>query len=134
MNALTTTGRILFALPFIVFGANHLLSGPAMASMVPIPGGVFWIYFTGIALIAGGLGIATAMLGKWAALGLAALLLVFVVTIHVPGVANAQTRQMAVVSLLKDLSLCGGALTWAGLFAASESDDVVRRRRSLRPT
>jgi uncharacterized membrane protein YphA (DoxX/SURF4 family) len=129
MNALTTAGRIVFALPFIVFGVNHLIAGPAMASYVPVPGGVFWIYFTGIALIAGGVGVATKLLGKWAALGLAILLAVFVVTMHVPGMANPATRQMSLISFLKDIALAGGALTWAGIFAAAE-----RGERLVPPT
>lgn len=51
--------RILFALPFIVFGAFHLLGADKMAASVPawLPGGVLWIYITGLAQIAGGLAI-----------------------------------------------------------------------------
>ncbi|MDF2693757.1 MAG: hypothetical protein K0S65_2140 [Labilithrix sp.] len=86
-----------------------------MAGMVPVPGGVFWIYFTGAALIAGSLGIMTGILGRLAALGLAALLGIFILAIHIPGLSNPQMQQMAMMGLLKDVSLLGGALTWAGL-------------------
>lgn len=133
MNPLTTAGRILYALPFIVFGVNHLIAGPAMAGYVPVPGGVFWIYFTGVALILGGVGIATKLLGKWAALGLALLLLTFVVTIHVPGMANPASRTMSLIQLLKDLALSGGALTWAGIFAATERTSRERPTPPIAP-
>ena len=39
MRTITTTvARILFALPFALFGISHLLNGAAMAAHVPVPG------------------------------------------------------------------------------------------------
>jgi putative oxidoreductase len=111
----TTVARAAFALPFAVFGLFHFLNAQAMAAVVPIPGGVLWVYLTGLALIAGSLGILTGKLGRLAALGLAALLLTFIVTVHLPGLGNPQMAQMATMGLLKDVSLLGGALTWAGV-------------------
>ena len=54
MKNLNNIGRILFALPFAVFGLMHFMAAGDMAGMVPswVPGGVFWIYLTGLALIA----------------------------------------------------------------------------------
>lgn len=118
MHTLTTTvARILFALPFIAFGLLHFSAGPAMAAAVPVPGGVFWVYLIGACLLAGGLAIAANRLGQWAALGIAALMLVFVASVHAPGLGNPGMRDMAMMGLLKDLGLCGGALAWAGIFA-----------------
>src|SRR5258708_24216225 len=89
MKTLTTTlGRVLFALPFAIFGLSHFFEARAMAGYVPVPGGVFWVYFTGLALIAGSIGILTKIMGKWAALGLAALLATFILTIHLPHLGN----------------------------------------------
>lgn len=107
--------RVTFAVPFAIFGLFHFLNASAMAGAVPIPGGVFWIYFTGAALIAGSIGIITGILGRLAALGLAALLGTFILGVHVPGLMNPQMQQMAIMGLLKDVSLLGGALTLAGL-------------------
>lgn len=107
--------RAAFALPFAVFGLFHFLNAGAMAGMVPVPGGVFWIYFTGAALIAGSVGILTGILGRYAALGLAALLATFIVGVHVRGMSDPAMQQTAIMGLLKDVSLLGGALTWAGL-------------------
>src|SRR6187401_1093187 len=54
--------RGLFGLPFVLFGAMHFAAGSAMASAVPswVPGGgTLWVYLTGIALVAGGIGLWT---------------------------------------------------------------------------
>jgi putative oxidoreductase len=113
--------RLLFAIPFAVFGILHFITGQNMAALVPVPGGVFWIYVIGALLIAGGIGVATRLLGSWAALGLALLMLLFVVAIHIPGLGDPATRQMAMGGLLKDTSLMGGALTWFGLLRSAPS-------------
>jgi putative oxidoreductase len=115
MGSLTTLGRIIYAAPFAVFGVVHFLHGPDMVPLVPVPGGVVWVYVTGAAMLAAAIGIAANILGRWAGLGLAALLVVYIISIHIPGLANAQTQQISMISLLKDTSLCGGALICAGI-------------------
>ena len=111
----THVARVIFALPFAVFGVFHFLHAHAMIGAVPIPGGVFWIYFTGAALIAGSLGMMTGILGRWAALGIAALMLVFILAVHLPGLGNPKMAQAAMMGLLKDTSLLSGALAFAGM-------------------
>lgn len=110
--------RVLFAIPFFMFGVNHFIYANAMAGMVPayVPGGIFWIYFTGVALIAAAVSIVTKIQGKLAMYLLALLLLIFVVTLHVPGLSNPQMKMMSMMALLKDLGLMGGALLLAGIF------------------
>jgi putative oxidoreductase len=122
MNMLTSVvARVLFALPFGIFGIFHLINGAQMAAMVPIPGKLFWIYFVGVALIAGSVGIITKIQGKWAALGLALLMLIFIVFIHIPGLGKPALQQIAMISLLKDIALMGGALTYAGILSRAEA-------------
>ncbi len=111
----TEVARWAFALPFAVFGLFHFTNASTMVGAVPVAGGIFWVYFTGAALIAASIGILTRKLGSWAAFGLAALLLTFILFVHVPELGNPKTQQMAVRGLLKDLALIGGALAWAGL-------------------
>jgi len=123
MKLLTTTiARWIYALPFAVFGLFHFMNAGAMKGYVPkfIPGGVFWIYLTGLALIAAAVSILTKKMAKLATLLLAIMLVIFVLTIHLPGLGNPQTMQMSMTMLLKDLSLAGGALLLSGLFAAEE--------------
>lgn len=108
--------RGLFGLPFATFGVMHLAAGSAMAGLVPswVPGGVLWVYLTGVALIAGGVGLWTRRFAVPAALGLALLMLTFALTVHIPGLGDPTTGQFATISLLKDLALAGGLLAFVG--------------------
>lgn len=115
MSLLTTkVGRWLFALPFIVFGLLHFMNAPAMAGMVPgfFPGGVFWVYLTGIAFITASISFIIEKRVHLAGQLLAILLLIFVLTIHLPAVIGGD--QSAMSQLLKDAALAGGALLLAG--------------------
>ncbi len=115
MQVLTTTvARILFAVPFVIFGLFHFMNGAAMAGMVPVPGGVFWVYFTGAAMVAAGVAILAGQYARLACLLLALLLLIYVVTVHLPGAIEG--NQQAITSLLKDLALAGGALAVGNQF------------------
>jgi len=106
-------GKYLYAIPMVIFGMFHFLNASAMAGMVPIPGGVFWIYLTGLSLILAGVSIIMQKLDDWSSFLLAILLLVFVLTMHLPGVlAGGEMAQMYMTNLLKDLALAGGALIY----------------------
>lgn len=106
-------GKYLYAIPMVIFGLFHFLNSSAMAGMVPIPGGIFWIYLTGLSLILAGISIIIQKLDEWSSLLLAVMLLVFVLTIHLPGVlAGGEMSQMYMTNLLKDLALAGGALIY----------------------
>ena len=114
MKRLTTTvARYVFAIPFGIFGLFHFLNASQMAGMVPIPGGVIWVYLTGVALLAACISIIIQKYTRWACLLLALLLIIFVLTIHLPGVLDAATRDASMPSLLKDTALAGGALILA---------------------
>lgn len=106
--------EIIFALVFMLFGINHLIAAQAMAGGVPhmFPGGVVWVYASGVGFILAGIAIVTNLLKTLACYLLAFVLLVFVFTIHVPaylaaeGAAKAGPR----VSILKDIAIAMGAL------------------------
>lgn len=120
MDVLTKTiGRFIFALPFLVFGVLHFMNSEGMAGMVPgfIPGGVFWVYLTGIALIAASLSMMVQKLDKLAGVLLGVMLLIFALTIHLPMVLDGD--QSAMSNLLKDFSLGGAAWLYAGFVAKS---------------
>lgn len=106
-------GKYLYATPMVIFGLFHFLNASAMTGMVPIPGGVFWIFLSGLSLILAGVSIIIQKLDEWSSFLLAVLLLVFVLTIHIPGVsAGGEMAQMYMTNLLKDLALTGGALIY----------------------
>jgi len=111
MKNLGLAGKYLFLIPFVVFGLLHFMNGSAMAGMVPsfIPGGIFWIYLTGLALILAPIAVVINKYSKIAMMLLGIMLLVFIVFIHLPGVINPDTMQMYMPNLLKDLALAGAA-------------------------
>jgi uncharacterized membrane protein len=114
---LARVGRILFALPFAVFGTLHLSMGASMAATVPgwVPGPqIAWVYLTGIVMIVSALAIAADRFARLAGLGIATLMGLFVLTVHIPGLSDPGTAQMAMASLLKDLALLGAGLMVAG--------------------
>jgi uncharacterized membrane protein len=113
----TSVGRILFAVPFLVFGILHFLQGGAMAGVVPswMPGSVIWVYLTGAANLVAGISIAADRYVRVVAIALVGMLVSFVLTVHLPGVLAEGSSQMAMTNLLKDVGLAGGALMLLGL-------------------
>ena len=107
-------GRTVYAIPFAIFGLFHFMNGPAMAAMVPIPGGIFWVYLTGVCLIAACIAILTGKYARLACQLLALMLLIFVLALHLPGVISGNEASMP--NLLKDLSLAGAAWVISGTF------------------
>ncbi len=126
MNFLTTTiARILFSIPFIALGIGHLRNADMMAGVVPVPGGVMWIYITGIALILAGLSAITKIMGKQAMMMLALLLFVFIISIHLPAAMKPETMMMGMMGLYKDTGLMGGALLLAGIFDGEKKKEHI---------
>ena len=115
MKALSGLGRFIYAIPFILFGAFHFMNAASMAGMVPsfLPFADFWVYLTGIALIAAGVAIIINKYARTATLLLALMLLIFILTIHVPNMSNSQSM----AALLKDMALMGAALTYSGILS-----------------
>lgn len=106
---------MLFALVFLVFGFNHLTKANAMAGAVPgyLPGGVFWVYLTGLAFILAALAIIIGKKARLAGYLLCVMLLLFVLLIHVPAYMHAPDeagKMMPMISILKDTGLAAGAL------------------------
>ena len=116
-KVLGLVGRILYSVPFILFGLNHLMNAGQMAGMVPayIPGGVVWVYVTGAAMLLSSVAVITGIQARLACLGLALLLFIFILTVHLPGMADPQMKMMSMISLFKDTGLMGGALIIASI-------------------
>ncbi len=105
-------GRILFGLPFIAFGIIHFMYADMLKGAVPsyVPGGVIWVYFTGVLFIASSLSILANRMVKEASLTIAGLMLLFIVTIHLPGMMDPARMRMTLSNLLKDTIIMGGAV------------------------
>jgi uncharacterized membrane protein YphA (DoxX/SURF4 family) len=97
-----------------IFGILHFMAADGMSGMVPLPGGVIWVYITGLSLIAAASSIIIQKKARLASTLLAILLLIFVFAIHLPGaLKGGDSGQMSMMSLLKDLAIAGGALIFA---------------------
>lgn len=70
----------------ILGGIQHFVYADFVAQLVPswIPGTRFWVYFTGVALIAGGLGILVPKTRRLAATMAGLMIFLWVVLLHVP--------------------------------------------------
>ncbi len=117
-NKLSTFGRILFALPFGIFGLNHFIMKDVFTGMLTsfIPGGGYTIILTGMLLIAVCISIIIKKYIKLSCLVLAGLLFLFIITIHIPNLIHHHEDIIAMINLLKDTSLMGGALMIAGIY------------------
>lgn len=127
MNSFLTyrIGRLLFALPFGIFGIIHFYTASDTVFMVPdfIPGGIVWVYLTGIALIGACVCIVAQIRVRLVSLLLALMLLIFALSVHLPEILAG--TQNALPNLLKDLSLSGGALFLAALYEGEEEEDLL---------
>ncbi len=125
MKNMTTIGRILYAIPFAIFGINHFLMTDYYLGMLTsfIPLGAYTIVLTGIMLIAASISILFKIYVKFSTIMLAILLFVFIITIHIPHLFNDTDRTVTLIALLKDISLMGGSLMIAGIYSEEESKD-----------
>jgi len=125
MKKLTTIGRILFAVPFALFGINHFLMLNYYLGMLTsfVPLGAYTIILTGIMLIAASISIITKILVKFSTLLLAALLFIFIITIHIPHLFTDADKTISIIALLKDISLMGGSLMISGIYAEEEKPE-----------
>jgi uncharacterized membrane protein YphA (DoxX/SURF4 family) len=128
MKNITTIGRILFALPFAIFGLNHFLMMDYYLGMLTsfIPKTGYVMILTGIMLIAVSISIMTKKLVKYSTYSLAGLLFIFIVTIHIPHLIDGPDKTATLIALLKDVSLMGGSLMIAGIY----SDEEPAKERS----
>jgi len=127
MKHLTDLGRIIFAIPFLIFGINHFFNWEMLALLYNtfIPIGVYTNIIVGLALIAVAISIIIKKFVRLSCLLLAGLLFIFILTIHIPQLFfNIAPENMdfkfvhilAMTNLLKDFALMGGAILIAGIY------------------
>src|SRR5262249_25089686 len=97
---------------FAFCGVLHFFYVNTVADLVPawIPGHVFWTYFSGIALIAGGVGMNVPPTAR-AAAGLSALMIfLWVVLLHIPRAMADLRDSNETTAVFEALAVAGGAL------------------------
>lgn len=118
MNHYHVISRIaiyLLSVVLFAFGVFHFLSPRDLLAFVPsfMPGGIMWVYFTGFAFILVSLAFITNRLVKVAGYLLAIMLILFILTIHLPNYMDASSKEMkqiALVNMLKDTAIACFAL------------------------
>ena len=99
---------IIYALAIGSFGVLHFINAEEMKSGVPdyIPGGITWIYITGTCLILAAIAILlNNKITRLACYLLAAMLLIFVFTIHLKHLVNGNYT-----NVLKDTAMAMAAI------------------------
>lgn len=107
--------KMLYFIPLAVFGIMHFVFPHYFDFLVPafIPGGTFWVYFSGVALTASSTAIIINVIPKVAAFCLILFVFTFITTVDIPGVFFGEDKFRFFISLLKDISLFGGTcLFW----------------------
>lgn len=105
----------LLSIVLIIFGIFHFLYPRDLMVYVPqfLVGGITWAYIVGGAFILVGLSFMTNQFVKFTSYLLAVLLIIFILTIHLPNLLNAgdkEMRRFALINLLKDTAIVGFAL------------------------
>jgi uncharacterized membrane protein len=116
LDKIVTFGRLFFAVPMAVFGAQHFTSARFIAPIVPswIPAHLFWVYLVGVALFAASLSIVVKREAQLAATLLGIMHFMFVVLMHIPKVLANPRDRIAWAVALRDLAFSGGAFAFAG--------------------
>jgi uncharacterized membrane protein YphA (DoxX/SURF4 family) len=79
---------------------------------------------TGIMLILASISIITKKFVTISTLLLAALLFIFIVTIHIPHLINGIDTTTTLIALLKDVSRMGGSLMIAGIYSEKDKRSI----------
>ena len=115
-QTLSRIAIVLLALVMAVFGVYHFVYPQNLVGYVPsfLPNaGNLWVYIPGAAFILAAIAFITNKMVKLASYLLAALLFIFVLTIHLPNFINGgsdETRQLSLINLLKDTAIAAFAM------------------------
>ena len=102
----------MLSIVLIVFGIFHFLYPRDLFIYVPVfmVGGIKWAYLVGSVFVLVGLSFLTNQYVKFTSYLLAVMLVLFILTIHLPNYLNAGDRDMrmlALINILKDTAITG---------------------------
>ena len=123
MNKHARIIQAIFGVPWLVFGAQHFLFADFVANLVPafFPARLFWAYFTGAAMIAAGLALIFNVKARLAAALLGAMLLMFILIIHIPKLTHDFTA-ISRTRALQDAAIAAAAFMLAGCLSKKIGD------------
>ncbi|MBI3138853.1 MAG: hypothetical protein HYZ15_09735 [Sphingobacteriales bacterium] len=105
----------ILAVVLFIFGIFHFMYPRDLLVYVPdfLPLGIKWAYIVGSAFILVALSYLTNQYVKFSSYLLFVLLIIFILTIHLPNYTNAgdkEMRQLALINILKDSAIAAFAL------------------------
>jgi putative oxidoreductase len=109
MKTLSFIGKLLFALPFAMFGYYQFTTATELSFLIPtyLAMPIVWVYFVGVAEILAAVAIIIGKKAKLATALLGVMLLCFVGMVHLKGFLIQTQPDTAM--FLKDLALAGSA-------------------------
>jgi len=112
---LPALARAGFGLFLALCGVQHFVWDRFVATLVPawIPGPYFWTYFTGVALLPGGLGLLVPATARAAALWSGRMILVWVVVLHIPRALSDLRDSNETTAVFEALAMSGIAFLLA---------------------
>jgi uncharacterized membrane protein len=129
---LESLGAVFLAIFLVVCGMQHFVYRDFVDTLVPswIPAPRFWTYFTGTALIAGGVGILLRPTARLAATLSAVMIFLWVLLLHIPRALAGPNHANETAGVFEALAISGVALMVARTRATSSGSDEVRGPRS----
>ena len=123
-RALITAGRVCLGLFMVSSGIQHFLWAPFVKTMVPawIPGALFWTYFAGAALVAGGAGLIVPLTARMAGTASGLMIFAWLLILHIPRAASAPAAQLRNewIAVFEALAFSGIALVVTAETSAGE--------------
>jgi len=112
----TLIGRYSLGIFMIICGIEHFMFVEFVKTLVPawIPGNVFWTYFAGVALIAGGIGLLLNQTVKIAALLSGLMVFIWLIILHVPRAVASMGDGNEWIAVAEALAVSGIAFVLAG--------------------
>jgi uncharacterized membrane protein len=118
LTRLIPLGAILFSITIISFGVDHFLFAKEASDYIPswVANHIFWMYFTGLALIGSGIAIILKIKLRLIATLLGTMIFIWFIILHVPRVIVSPfaDRGEEVTSAFLALAYCGIAFVIAG--------------------
>jgi len=113
-NLVSKISSIVYALIIALFGFNHVTNAGAMTGMIPsyLPVPVFWVYLTGTALLLAAIAIIINKQAQLAGYLLGLLLVLIVLTVHLPNLLNAKdeaAKMLPMTMIMKDMAMAAAA-------------------------
>ena len=122
-DKLITLGDLFIAVSLAIFAPEHFRGPDFVRNMVPswMPGGLFWAYFIGCALLAAATSLTVRKFVRLSSTLLGLMFFLFVSILYLPSALAHPESRFAWTYALRDLSFAAGAWALAGLHSRASS-------------